>query len=161
MFRVLGNGDDKHRLEDASGTQVGWINGSAIGFRGFVTEDDARDAAVAARKALDAALARQYAGWPSWEPAPGRIGTVRDGVDEWFADGPVHVARLLRPQRRAYDSSYGIELILPSYANEGIAIAAACSVAAAVAPYRDTLAVPGDRETRRASPIEPEAAGRI
>ena len=62
---------------------------------------------------------------------------MHDGAYEWFYDGTAPVARLLRPQRRAYDYSFGIELVLPSFASEGVAIAAAHSLARAIEPYRD------------------------
>jgi hypothetical protein len=156
MFKVLSHGDNKHRLEDSAGEHVGWVHGHAIGFRGFVTQDDARDAAIAARKALDAALERQYLGWPRREPILDRVRTVHDGAYEWFTDGTAPIARLLRPQRRAYDSSYGIELVLPSFASEGVAITVACSVASAIAPYRDAFTDAVDRSPRNAEPIEVE-----
>jgi hypothetical protein len=155
MFNILSNGDSKHRIEDAAGAQVGWIHGDVIGFRGFVTEDDARDAAVAARKALDAALERQYSGWPRRELSVDRMATVHDGTCEWFSDGTAPIARLLRPQRRAYDTSYGIELVLPSYAGEGVAITVAHRVASAIAPYRDAFFGAADQSRKRV-PIEPE-----
>jgi hypothetical protein len=148
MLTVLSDGDNKHRLEDSSGVQIGWIRGHAIGFRGFATENDARDAAIVARQALDSALRREYNGWPRQEAAVDKVRMVHDGAYEWFYDGRAAFARLLRPQRRAYDSSFGIELILPSYTSEGAAIAVAHSVASAVAAYRDaTPAAAGDSPT--------------
>jgi hypothetical protein len=146
MLKILNDdGDNKHRIEDAAGTPIGWITGRTIGFRGFVTEDDARDATVAAWRALDRALRQQFAGWPRYEPNLDQLRTMHDGAYEWFYDGTAPIARLLRPQRRAYDYSFGIELVLPSYASEGVAIAAAHSVATAVAPYRDAPMVATSR----------------
>src|SRR5688500_8639897 len=110
MLRILSDGDDRYRVEDSAGVQIGWINGPTIGFRGFVTEDVAREAAVAARRAFDNALSQQYAGWPCRELRIERLRTMRDGVYEWLHDGTAPVARLLRPHRRAYDGSFGIEL---------------------------------------------------
>jgi hypothetical protein len=141
MLKILSDGDNKHRLEDADGVPFGWISGRTIGFRGFATEDTARDAAVAAWRALDASLRQQYPGWPRYEPALEQLRRVHDGAYEWFYDGTTTIARLLRPQRRAYDRSYGIELLLPSYASEGVAITAAHSVAQAIGPHRAELAV--------------------
>jgi hypothetical protein len=137
MLKILSDGDSRHRVEDSAGTQIGWIAGRTIGMRGFVTEDDARDATVAAWRAFDTALRQQFAGWPRYAPKLDQLRTVHDGAYEWFSDGSVPVARLLRPQRRAYDQSFGIELVLPSFASEGVAIVAAHSVAMAVAPFRD------------------------
>ncbi|MEO7082696.1 MAG: hypothetical protein ABI442_03060 [Gemmatimonadaceae bacterium] len=158
MLKVLSDGDDKYRLEDSAGTQIGWINGHTIGFRGFVTESDAREAAVAGRRALDSALHREYTGWPRYEPAFDQLRTVHDGAYEWFYDGTAPIVRLLRPQRRAYDCSFGIELILPSYASEGVAITAAQSVVSAIEPYRDTLTTVADRPPRRAVQTERDAS---
>ena len=142
MLKILSDGDSKHRLENGDGVNVGWINGRAIGFRGFATEDIARDAAIAAWRALDASLRQHFAGWPRYEPAFTHVHTVHDGAYEWFFDGKKAIARLLRPQRRAYDQSYGIELVLPSYASEGVAITTAHRVATATTPYRGELATP-------------------
>ena len=140
MLKILNHGDHKYDVEDSSGVKIGWISGRSIGFRGFVTEADAREAAVAARWALDRALSRHCAEWPRYEVALDRIRTVHDGAYEWFSDGTTPIARLLRPQRRAYDSSFGIELVLPSSARHGVAIAAARSIASATAPYREEFA---------------------
>jgi hypothetical protein len=140
MLKILNRGDDKYNVEDSSGTKIGWISGRSIGFRGFVTEADAREGAVAARWALDRVLSQHCAEWPRNEPALDRIRTVHDGAYEWFYDGTAPIARLLRPQRRAYDGSFGIELVLPSSAGDGVSITAARSIASATAPYREEFA---------------------
>lgn len=139
MLKILSDGDNRHRVEDAAGMQIGWIAGRTVGFRGFATEDDAREATSAAWCALDRVLRQQFAGWPRDAPKLDQLHTVHDGAYEWFSDGTAPIARLLRPQRRAYDHSFGIELVLPSYASEGVAIAAAHSVAMAIAPFRDSV----------------------
>ena len=133
MLRILSDGDDRYRLENDSNRHVGWINGRAIGFRGFATESAARDAAVVAWRALQLVLRRQYPGWPSYQPSLESLQLVHDGAYEWFADDTSPVARLIRPQRRAWDVSFGIELVLPSYASEGVAIAAAHAIGGALA----------------------------
>lgn len=140
MLRVLSDGDDRYRLENEDDVQIGWINGRAIGFRGFATEGDAKEGAVAAWQALDLVLRRQYPGWPSYTPALDELQLVHDGAYEWFADGTSPIARLVRPQRRAYDTTFGIELVLPSYASEGVAITAAHAVGAALATPTTPLA---------------------
>ena len=88
----------------------------------------------------DLVLRRQYPGWPSYTPALDELRLVHDGAYEWFADGTSPIARLIRPSRRAYDLSFGIELVLPSYASEGVAITAAHAVGAALAARADALA---------------------
>jgi hypothetical protein len=148
MLKILNNGDNKYDIEDSFGTKIGWISGRSIGFRGFVTETDAREAAVAARWALDRVLSRQCAEWPRQESAPDRIRTVHDGAYEWFYDGTAPIARLLRPKRRAYDGSFGIELVLPSSAGASVALEAARSIASATAPYREEFASSASPEAR-------------
>jgi hypothetical protein len=133
MLRVLSDGDNRYRLENDNEVQIGWINGRAIGFRGFASEADAKEGALVAWRALDLVLRRQYPGWPSYTPALDELHLVHDGAYEWFADGTAPIARLVRPQRRAYDLTFGIELVLPSYASEGVAITAAHAVGAALA----------------------------
>lgn len=140
MLTVLSDGDGKYRLEDHDGTTAGWITGRAIGFRGFPGEEAARDAAIAGWRALDATLRQQFAGWREHEPAVDRLRTVHDGAYEWFYDGSCAIARLLRPQRRAYDGSFGIQFVLPSYATDATMIAAALNVAVAVARFRNLAA---------------------
>jgi hypothetical protein len=132
MLRVLSDGDDRYRLENENDVQIGWISGRSIGFRGFATEADAKEGAIAAWRALDLVLRRQYPGWPSYAPSLDELQLVHDGAYEWFADGTSPIARLIRPQRRAYDLTFGIELVLPSYASEGVAITAAHAVGAAL-----------------------------
>jgi hypothetical protein len=136
MLRVFGEGDDVFRLENGAGARIGTIRGRAIGFRGFATEDDARDAAVAAWHAMNGALKREYPSWPHHELAVDLLRTTHDGAYEWFYDGTRAIARLLRPARSDGDA-YGIELLLPSYSSEAVAISAAHAIARAIAPYRD------------------------
>jgi hypothetical protein len=137
MLKILSDGDNKHRVEDSAGRQIGWINGRAIGFRGFATEEDARNAAIAAWRAFDRTLRQEYIGWPRYEPNLDGLRRMHDGAYEWFYDGTSPIARLLRSHPRAHDRSLGIELVLPSYASDGVAIATAHAVAMAIAPYRD------------------------
>lgn len=133
MLRILSDGDDRYRLENDSNLHVGWIHGRAIGFRGFATEAEAMAGAVTASRALNLVLRRQYPGWPDYRPSFDALRLVHDGAYEWFADGTSPIARLIRPQRRAWDLTYGIEFVLPSYASEGVAIAAAHAVGGALA----------------------------
>ncbi len=63
--------------------------------------------------------------------------TTHDGAYEWFYDGTKAIARLVRPRPGARERTFGIELVLPSYASEGVAITASHGMARAIAPYRD------------------------
>jgi hypothetical protein len=137
MLRVFSEGDDVYRLEDATGSHVGTIRNRTISFRGFATERDARAAAIAAWRAMTDALRREYPSWPRYELVLDRLTTTHDGAYEWYYDGTMAIARLRRPRRVDHESSFGVELLLPSYASEGVAITAAHGMARAVAPYRD------------------------
>jgi hypothetical protein len=152
MMRVFSEGDGLYRLEDGTGTHVGTIRGRAISFRGFRTEVAARDAAVAAWRAMNDALRREYPSWPHHEVVLERLGTTHDGAYEWFYDGTKAIARLTRPRPGARELTYSIELVLPSYSSEGVAITAAHGMSRAVALYRD--ATPTERlgVRRRAKP---------
>lgn len=146
MLTVLSDGDGKYRLEDLTGMPVSWINDRAIAFRGFPSERSARDAAIAGWRALGITLRQEFAGWIEYAPATDRLHTVHDGAYEWFYDGRVAIARVLRPQRRAYDATLGIQFVLPTYATDGTVISAAQNIAAAVAPFRESSAAAVDRD---------------
>jgi hypothetical protein len=133
MIRVLADGEQRHRLEDAEGRLIGWIRRRAIGFRGFASERDAITAAVDGWRALESVLRREYAGWPRFAPALDELHLVHDGAHQWISDGRTPLARLVRPPAdAASDQSFAIEFVLPSYASEGVAIAAAHAVARAL-----------------------------
>jgi hypothetical protein len=140
MLKILSDGENRHRLEDSTGTAIGWIRWRTIGVRGFPTEEAARDATVAAWRALQSALRMQYPGWMAYEANLERLRSIHDGVHEWFHDGTTQIARLLRPRPRAWDNTLGIELVLPSYASEGVAMTVAHSVARATEPFREPVA---------------------
>lgn len=137
MLRILSDGEDRHRLESASGARVGWIHGHAIGFRGIESESAAMRAAVSAARALEAILLREYPGRPRHEESAAKVKLVRDGAYEWIAVGARPLARLLRPvddrPEDPFDSTFGIELVLPSYSTEGVAIQAAEALSRALA----------------------------
>ena len=135
---VLADGEEAHRLEGADGTAVGWVRGRRIGFRGFADERHAMAAAVAAWRALDAVLRRQFAGWPRHEPALDRPGIVHDGVHEWITGGDSPLARLHRVgDAVGPGGAFAIELELPSFASEGVAIAAALFIGDAIEKHVD------------------------
>ncbi len=135
MVRALADGEDRHRLEDADGRDIGWIVRRAIGFRGFATQEDAMNAAFASWQALEAALNREYAGRPKREVSADSLRVVHDGASEWVSDGQLPLARLQRPHGDTPDSAFAIELQLPSYATEGVTIAAAQVLARAIGSH--------------------------
>ena len=133
MVTIVAEGDRKYRLEDAGGAALGWIRGNSVGFCGMASEEAAIGAAVAARRALEAVLQRQYAEWLRYEPSAERLHFVHDGAYEWIADGVVPIARLHRPFSAASpDESFAIELVLPSFATEHVTLAAVRAMARAL-----------------------------
>lgn len=137
MLRILGDGEDRHRLESATGARVGWIHGSSIGFRGLASESAAMRSAVSASRALEVILQREYPGRPRHDASGAQVKLVSDGAYEWIAEGARPLARLLRPvddrPSDPFDSTFGIELVLPSYSTEGVAILAAEALSRALA----------------------------
>ena len=57
---------------------------------------------------------------------------MHDGAYEWIADGAVPIARLFRPNAR--DASFAIELLVPSYISDRVAVAAVHAMADALRP---------------------------
>jgi hypothetical protein len=146
MIRVLADGEQRHRIEDAEGRLIGWIRRRAVGFRAFPSEGHAMTAAVAGWRALESVLRREYAGWPRFEPATDELRLVHDGAHEWISDGRTPLVRLIRPAADVGpDGSFAIEFVLPSYATEGVVIAAAQVVAGALQAHPKSwdAAVPG------------------
>ena len=126
MVMVLEDGVNRHRLEDADGKQVGSVRNGTIRLYGLTSKADAIVAAMMVWETLDAALAREFAGWPRYRPVFRRLRVLHDGAYDWIADGLKPLARLLRvPMDRGSDDMFAIEFVLPSFASEGVAISAA------------------------------------
>ena len=89
MIRVLAVSDDRHRLEDESGPDIGWIRGRAIGLRGLDDETHAVAAVRALWPVVVAALRRHYFGYPEHDVGRAALRLVHDGAYEWVSDGRV------------------------------------------------------------------------
>ena len=138
MFRVLADGEERHLLEDAAGTPVGWIHGRVIGFRDLAGEAQALAAAAAAWQALETVLHREFGGRPGAPLAVDELRFRRDGASEWIAVGLRRIARVHRDGiGRAQAGAFAIELELPSYAHEGTAIVAAQVMGRAIRAHVD------------------------
>jgi hypothetical protein len=136
MLRVLGDGENRHRVEDDSGTPIGWVRGRAVGFHGLASEEAALKAVVDASRALEGVLRTTYPGWPRYQPSRTRLRLVHDGAYEWITDGSAPLARLLRIRGETpTDGSFGLEFVLPSYASEGVAVVAAQALGRALLPH--------------------------
>jgi hypothetical protein len=130
MFKVFIDGnDDRLRLEDPEGRNIGWIRGHTIGFVGLPSEVIALRAVPEAWMALETALQRGYPGRAPRPVKKSNIDVVHDGAYEWVADGFRPLARLIRPHTgRNYEASYALEFMVPSYATQHVTIAAAQAV---------------------------------
>ena len=152
MCHIIGDGDRKYRIMLGDETAVGWLNDRAVGFRGMSTAAVAHAAAIAAWRAMDSVLAQHCAGWPRRDPRFDQMRITHDGAFEWFHEGTTPIARLLRPHRRALNATFGIELVLPSSATEGVGVTVARAVARAVEPFITTSAPDHHAEARHAGP---------
>jgi hypothetical protein len=137
MFKVFIDGnDDRLRLEDLEGRNIGWIRGHTIGFGGLPSEKIALRAVPEAWMALETTLQR---GYPGRAPRPAKksnIDVVHDGAYEWVADGFRPLARLIRPHTgRNSEASYALEFMVPSYATQHVTIAAAQALWAALSDF--------------------------
>jgi hypothetical protein len=148
MFNIIGDGDRKYRIMLGDEVAVGWLTDRAVGFRGMKTEAVAQEAAIAAWRAMDSVLTNHYAGGPRRDPSFDRMRVTNDGAFEWFHEGTTPIARLLRPHRRAFNATFGIELVLPSYATEGVGVTVAQGVARAIMPFITNSGPDDHRGTR-------------
>jgi hypothetical protein len=130
MFKVSIDGnDDRLRLEDLEGRNVGWIRGHTIGFGGLPSEEIALRAVPEAWMALEMTLKRGYPGHAPRPVKKSNIDIVHDGAYEWVADGFRPLARLMRPHTgRNSEEAYALEFMVPSYATQHVTIAAAQAV---------------------------------
>jgi hypothetical protein len=131
---VIADGRGGFRL-DRDGQQIGWVEGRAVGFRGFASAKEARHAAGAAYGALRGWLARQRR--MDLVPGPRRavLYTRRDGGITWLTLGGVPIGRIVHPHERdpIGDGAYGFELDLPPVLRPVNAISAAQVIDAALA----------------------------
>lgn len=127
MLHVMPDGERRYRLIDDGGREVGWIRGRAVRFFGFTSEQEVMTAAANAWRALQTVLARAVARAAN-RVVPRQLRLVHDGAYEWISDGTIPIARLFRP-RPLQESSFAIELVVPSYADETVAVSAAHAIA--------------------------------
>ena len=132
MLHVLPDGERRYRLIDGDGREVGWIRGRAVRFFGFLSEQDMVTAARNAWRALQTVLARAVGrAADGGGTLPRQLRLVHDGAYEWISDGVIPVARVFRP-RPSIESSMALELVIPAYADERVAVAAAHAIADAL-----------------------------
>lgn len=137
MFKIFIDGnDDRLRLEDPEGRNIGWIRGHAIGFGGLPSEKIALRAVPDAWLALETTLQRGYPGRAPRPVKKSNIELVHDGASEWVADGFRPLARLMRPHTgRNSEASYALEFLVPSYATQHVTIAAAQAIWEVLSDY--------------------------
>ena len=97
---------------------VGWIDATAIGFRGFATHNEAAHAAWVAYRTMERRLNRGTGMGFSNETRP--MSLVRSGDAELIVAGGSPIATLVRPgaESRSGSESFGFELPLPMPADE-------------------------------------------
>jgi hypothetical protein len=134
MFNIVKDSNGDKRILLGDDMTLGWVNDRVVGLRGLPTEAAAREAATVAWRAMDAVLAERHPGWLHRDPGPDPMRITHDGAFEWFYQGAVPIARLLRPRRWSFHPTFGIELVLPADATEETGVAVAGTVARAVVP---------------------------
>lgn len=112
-LHIVSDGRGGYRL-DRDGWEIGWVQGSAIGFRGFESSVEARQAAGAAYDALRVWLARQRR-TGLIAAARGALRARTDGAVTWLTLGDISIGRIVEPQERDPFGAggYGFELHLP------------------------------------------------
>lgn len=106
--------DDGGFLLHGNELPIGWVEGRAIGFRGFATKEHAMEAARVAHRALSKWLARERH-LAEVDDDAGTLRTRRDGRLNWITIDGSPIGRLLDPDTHAPvgASTFGFELLLP------------------------------------------------
>jgi hypothetical protein len=138
MIHMLEDGNGRYLIHDGD-ERIGWLKDRRIGFRGFTAPSDVREAIVAIHGAIEQTLGAPHARYPTMPATRHALKLVRDGAFECFVYRQEIAARLLRPHRRAFDSSFGLELSLPSWVRASQVLHAAHAAATAVRPHRDRI----------------------
>jgi hypothetical protein len=132
-------GDGRYRLYDGE-REIGWVEGRAVGFVGFDTEESALRAATVGYDALIGWLGRQSRDAPA--PRGRRRLVVRAGAAERLLTlGGVAVGGLVSGSEHhgATDGTFGFELTLPP--RIGAALSAAQVIHHALSGHRPTREV--------------------
>jgi hypothetical protein len=105
---------------------IGWVEGRAVGFRGFSTKDHAMQAARVGHSALQGWLERERHAGPL-AGVGGALRTRRDGRLHWITVGGSAIGRLVEPTTHAPvgANTFGFELLLPPSVNPVGGISAA------------------------------------
>jgi hypothetical protein len=105
---------------------IGWVEGRAVGFRGFATKNHAMEAARVGHRALTGWLARERHA-AATSDGNGALRTRRDGRLHWITVDGSPIGRLVDPDTHApvSASTFGFELLLPPSVNAVGGISAA------------------------------------
>ncbi len=142
MWNIQSDASGRHRLIGHDDREIAWVHGRAVRFHGIATEQQAIEAAKTAWRVLQSALSVSD-GDARFTPRLHRLRFVHDGAYEWISDGRLPVARLYRPDDgNSSSAGFAIELLVPAYAPEGLALDAARAIAA-------VLARPADSDARQ------------
>lgn len=143
-MKVLSDGDNRYRLTNDDGRELGWIRGRALRFFGFASADDVMAAAQRAWHALVAVLRADVFASRGQESHP-TLRLERDGDYDWISDGQMLLARMRRPRSNTgRDASFDIELVVPVSANKRLPLRAARAIAEAAKPSRADAARDGN-----------------
>ncbi len=118
--------DDGGFLLHGNELPIGWVEGRAVGFRGFATKDHALEAARVGHRALRGWLERERHTAPT-SGSDGALRTRRDGRLHWITVDGSPIGRLVDPDTHApvSPSTFGFEFLLPPSVNPVGGISAA------------------------------------
>lgn len=110
--------DDGGFLLHGNEVPIGWVEGRAVGFRGFPTRVDALGAARLGHQALHGWLTRERHSTQA-SSSGGALRTRRDGRLHWITVGGSAIGRLVEPTTHApvAANTFGFELLLPPSVN--------------------------------------------
>ena len=131
MWNIQSDASGRRRIMDHENREIAWVHGRAMRFHGLTSEQQAVDAARAAWQVLQSALSAVQGG-VRHRPGLHRLHFVHDGAYEWISDGRFPVARLYRPDHGAAAANSSIELLVPAYAPEELALDAARAIASVI-----------------------------
>lgn len=137
---VIADGRSGFRLH-RDGEYIGWIEGRAIGFRGFESAEDARRAAGTAYGALRSWLARQRRTEIASGSRKAALQARRSEDVTWLTLGGSAIGRIVEPHERTPfgEGGYGFELDMPPLLRPVNTISAAQVIDAALARRAEAL----------------------
>jgi hypothetical protein len=111
MLHIQPDGQQRSRLVDSDGREIGWIHGRAVRFSLDGSGYDIMTAASKAMHALQGVLTPALRGIDNGA-ASVRLRLTHEGTHAWISDGPIPIARCFRPKGSTHPS-LALQLVMP------------------------------------------------